>query len=82
MNDNDMILSRKKAAELLFALGTFYKRKGMENIDFSFLSKDIIDRFSIVLIIDNGKRYLCNNPKYLKKFAMYEDTANDNPFLH
>ena len=79
-----MILTRKKAAELLFALAAYYKRNNIEishnkSIRTIELAKEVIKRYTYVVLIDKGGKYLCNNPKYLKKWAMFESLKNVKP---
>lgn len=79
-----MVLTRKKGADLLFALRKFYKtndiklskNKSMSSIE---LCADIIHRYTYVLLVENKKKYLCNNPKYLKKWIMFESLRNLEP---
>lgn len=81
---HNMILTRKKAAELLFALAAYYKQNNIKithnkSMKFIELAKDVIERYTYVLLIDRNGKYLCNNPKYLKKWAMFESLRNINP---
>lgn len=79
-----MILTRKKAAELLFALAAYHKRNNMKiSQDKSLrtieLAGKVIERYTYVILVDKGSKYLCNNPKYLKKWAMLESLHNVKP---
>lgn len=71
-----MILDRKKAATLLDRLESHCKGKGIElpknkSMRYIELAKAVIKRFhSVVLVEDNGTKYSCNNPKYLKRWAL------------
>lgn len=86
-----MILTRKKAAELLFALAAYYKRNNIQithnkSMKFIELAKTVMLRYGYVLLVENkGKsieKYLCNNPKYLKKWAMFESLKNVKPLTY
>ena len=36
------------------------------------LANIIIHRYRGVILVDRGIKYLCNNPKHLKRFTMHE----------
>lgn len=36
------------------------------------LAKTIICRYKGVILVDKNTKYLCNNPKHLKRFIMHE----------
>ena len=79
-----MILTRKKAAELLFALATYYKQNNIKatrnkSMKFIELAEDVIERYTYVILLDESGKYLCNSPKYLKKWAMFESLRKVKP---
>lgn len=81
-----MILTRKKAAELLFALAKFYKKNKIpithnKSMKFNELALDVMRRYTYVILLDESGKYLCNNPKYLKKWAMFESLRNVKPLI-
>lgn len=86
-----MILTRKKAAELLFALAAYYKRNNIQithnkSMKFIELAKVVMQRYDYVLLVEfhrekSIEKYLCNNPKYLKKWAMFESLKNIKPLI-
>ena len=71
-----MTLNKENAASLLEKLEYFCKYKGIElpkskSLSYIELAGMVIRRYgSIVLVEDNGTKYLCNNPKYLKRWAL------------
>lgn len=85
-----MIMDRTKAIRLLHMLDTYckqegiYKGKGMKfshnrSMRLIWLAKQVMDRYHGVVLEEEGVRYLCNNPKYLKKWAMLESLRKVDP---
>ena len=79
-----MVLTRKRGADLLFALRRYYRlnnirlsrNKSISNIQ---LCEEIINRYKYVLLVSDNTKFLCNNPKYLKKWIMFENLRNLQP---
>lgn len=75
-----MILSKEKAALLLEKLWHFCQCKGiglpkdasLRDIE---LARMVLRRYgTVVLMDDDGTKFLCNNPKYLKRWAHKQTT--------
>lgn len=78
-----MVLDKDKAFKLLKALNAHCRQKHivLHRGKIS-LAKIIMDRYKyVVLMKDDGTKYLCNNPKHLKKFAMQENVKKANPLI-
>jgi len=48
---------------------------------FNELALDVMRRYTYVILLDESGKYLCNNPKYLKKWAMFESLRNVKPLI-
>lgn len=77
-----MVLNKEKAILLLEKLEEHCVLKGIIKIPKSKVMRDyetveiILRRYGcVVLEDDNGDRYLCNNPKYLKKWTLGESLS-------
>ena len=79
---NKMILTRKRGANLLFALKRYYKLNNNKSFNNIQLCEDIINRYKYVLLISNNTKFICNNPKYLKKWIMFENLRNIQPIKY
>lgn len=72
-----MILDLTKAKELLQALDAYCRYNHIklpkgQSVRYIALAKIVMDRYHSIVIASEGCKYLCNNPKYLKKFALGE----------
>lgn len=79
-----MTLTKEKAMELLDKLDSYCKDKGIKinsnkSVRFIWYAEKIINRYHSVILVENGTRYLCNNPKYLKKWARQESLKKVSP---
>lgn len=82
-----MVLTRNKAIELLNALDVYCKRKKIslprnKSMRYIRLAKIIFARYKSVALINENTKFLCNNPKYLKKWAMHESLKGVEPLLY
>lgn len=77
-----MKLTKEKALLLFQKLEEYCKRNKIElsphkSIRLHRIAKIIMQRYgSVIIVNDNGNKYLCNNAKYLKKWAMGESLGN------
>lgn len=82
-----MTLTKEKACLLLTKLEKYCVGKGIikgKNKSMRLLdtAKIIMRRYgSVVLVEGNGTKYLCNNAKYLKKWALGESLKNTGSSL-
>lgn len=81
---DNMTLTKEKAIELLNKLDSYCKDNGIKinaskSVRLIYLAKEIINRYHSVILEENGTRYLCNNPKYLKKWARLESLKKVSP---
>lgn len=82
-----MVLTKEKAALLLEKLWYFCQYKGiglpkdasLRDIE---LARMVLQRYdAVVLVDDDDTKYLCNNPKYLKRWACRQTTLKaGNPY--
>lgn len=81
---DNMTLTKERAIELLNKLDSYCKDKGIKispnkSVRLIWCAKEIINRYHSVVLEENGVRYLCNNPKYLKKWAGLESLKKVTP---
>lgn len=43
------------------------------------LANIVIERYKYVILIDGKTKLLCNNPKYLKKWALFRNIKSTRP---
>lgn len=82
-----MILTRKKATKLLEALEKYCKEKKIfisknKSIRLIKLSKIIIDRYKSVVLVQGKTKFICNDAKYLKKWALHESIRKMQPLVY
>lgn len=82
-----MILTRNKAFELLHALDIYCKSNKIpmpknKSLRYIQLAKIVFNRYKSVALIQGNTKILCNNPKYLKKWAMEESLNNVKPLYY
>lgn len=77
-------LTRTKASMLLNKLYACYVKnnivlpKDKEKIRLV-LANIVIERYKYVILIDGNTKLLCNNPKYLKKWALFRNIKSTRP---
>ena len=82
-----MVLTRNKAIKLLNALEAYCKSKKIflsknKSIRYIHLAKIIFVRYKSVILISGNTKFICNNPKYLKKWAMHESLKGISPLFY
>ncbi len=82
-----MILTQNKAILLFEALEEYCKKhlihlSHYKSVRLNKIAKIIIHRYNTVILLDTkGNKYLCNNAKYLKKWAYGDSLKNaGSPF--
>lgn len=81
-----MILTKEKAKELLEALDKYCKKHKIimsrnKSIRYIELAKFVFQRYKTVILILGNTRFVCNSPKFLKKWALKESLKNIRPYM-
>ena len=82
-----MILTRKKALKLLEALDKYCKKHKItmsrnKSIRYIELAKLVFQRYKTVVLIQGNTKFICNSPKFLKKWVLKESLRNMNPLFY
>lgn len=76
-----MILDKSKAMWLFVQLLAFCEEHGISmpkgnSLRYYYVARIVMERYDTVVLIDNdGTKYLCNNYKYLKRWTFCQSTA-------
>ena len=82
-----MILTRNKAFELLHALDIYCKSNKIpmpknKSLRYIQLAKIVFKHYRSIALVDESTKFLCNSPKYLKKWALHESLRNISPLFY
>lgn len=82
-----MILTRIKAALLLQKLDNFCKENNLKvatkgNGKYIGLAKIVMRRYKYVILVTKHTKFICNNPKFLKKWALKESVKHISPLSY
>lgn len=82
-----MVLTKDKALELLKALNKYCKKHKIamsrnKSIRYIELAKIVMERYSYVILMHKGTKFICNSPKFLKKWALHESLRNITPLFY
>lgn len=81
-----MTLNRNQAYNLMVALDKFCRKRHIKlsrnlSIRYLELANIILSRYGGVILVEGSIKYLCNNPKHLKKFALQESIKKASPII-
>lgn len=83
-----MILTRTKAASLFLKLDKYCKEnhlkiKSKSCGNYMGLAKIVMQRYRYVILVnDQHDKFICNNPKFLKKWTLKESLKHVSPLSY
>ena len=82
-----MILTKDKALKLLVALDEYCKKHNVslsknKSIRYIELAKFIMQRYNAVILVSGSTKFICNSPKFLKKWSLKESLRNYSPLVY
>ena len=84
-----MILTRAKAISLFQKLNDYCKENHLKvkskscSSTYIGLARIIMQRYNFVILVnDNHDKFLCHNPKYLKKWALQQSLKHISPISY
>ena len=79
-----MILTRAKAVSLFQKLNDYCKEHHIKiRLNYIGLAKIVMQRYRYVILVnDRHDKFICNNPKFLKKWTLNESLKHVSPLSY